>query len=97
MEGLIDAIESLLGTYGISAKRTSGWGAVRIDKWTGFLKASSERTMPEPRFKKKTLQNFQELGSLVSKQTQPGSFTSGDAKEFKTHIKNRLAPEGGGQ
>jgi len=97
MGGLIDAIESLLGTYGISAKRTSGWGAVRIDKWTGFLKASSERTMAEPRFKKKTLQDLQELGSLVSEQTQAGSFTSGNAKGFKTHIKNRLAPEGGGR
>lgn len=38
---LIDAIMALLATYGISAKRTAGWGTARIDTWTGFVKAGS--------------------------------------------------------
>lgn len=31
---LLDAIEALLVTYGISAKRTAGWGTARPTKWT---------------------------------------------------------------
>jgi CRISPR-associated protein Cmr2 len=33
IEKLIDAIEKLLETYGISAKRTSGWGKAKITSW----------------------------------------------------------------
>ncbi len=36
MEKLIDAVESLLQVYGISAKRTAGWGAAKISGWEGF-------------------------------------------------------------
>ncbi len=32
IDGLIDSIRALLETYGISAKRTAGWGTARIDK-----------------------------------------------------------------
>lgn len=39
IDDLIDSIRALLETYGISAKRTAGWGTARIDTWTG--KASS--------------------------------------------------------
>ena len=35
---LLEAIESLLTTYGISAKRTVGWGTARILKWRAFHK-----------------------------------------------------------
>lgn len=35
---LVDAIEVLLTTYGISAKRTVGWGTTRIDSWKGYSK-----------------------------------------------------------
>jgi len=38
---LIDGITALLETYGISAKRTAGWGTARIDMWTGFVKEYS--------------------------------------------------------
>ncbi|MCL4509267.1 MAG: RAMP superfamily CRISPR-associated protein [Chloroflexi bacterium] len=30
---LLDASEALLATYGISAKRTAGWGTARVDRW----------------------------------------------------------------
>jgi len=33
---LLEAIEALLTTYGISAKRTVGWGTARISKWWAF-------------------------------------------------------------
>lgn len=33
---LLAAIEALLTTYGISAKRTAGWGTAKIEKWRVF-------------------------------------------------------------
>jgi len=44
MACFIDSIRALLETYGISAKRTAGWGTAQIDTWTGFLKASNSFT-----------------------------------------------------
>ena len=35
---LLEAIETLLTTYGISAKRTVGWGTAEIKKWRAFHK-----------------------------------------------------------
>ncbi|WP_024119321.1 RAMP superfamily CRISPR-associated protein [Thermus thermophilus] len=35
---LLAAIEALLTTYGISAKRTAGWGTAEITKWRAFHK-----------------------------------------------------------
>lgn len=35
---LLKAIENLLTTYGISAKRTVGWGTAEIQKWRAFRK-----------------------------------------------------------
>lgn len=34
IERLIEAIQALLTTYGISAKRTAGWGTASISQWT---------------------------------------------------------------
>jgi CRISPR-associated protein Cmr2 len=36
IEHLLEAIEALLTTYGISAKRTVGWGTAMIQKWRAF-------------------------------------------------------------
>jgi CRISPR-associated protein Cmr2 len=33
---LLEAIETLLTVYGISAKRTVGWGTAKIEKWRAF-------------------------------------------------------------
>lgn len=35
---LLEAIEKLLTTYGISAKRTVGWGTAKVNEWQGFHK-----------------------------------------------------------
>lgn len=35
---LLEAIETLLTTYGISAKRTVSWGTAKIEKWHAFRK-----------------------------------------------------------
>jgi len=35
---LVEAIDDLFQKYGISAKRTAGWGAARIHEWTPFPK-----------------------------------------------------------
>ncbi len=42
IDDLVDSIKALLETYGISAKRTAGWGSARIDEWTGHTKASTQ-------------------------------------------------------
>ena len=34
IERLLEAIEALLTTYGISAKRTAGWGTASVSRWT---------------------------------------------------------------
>lgn len=38
LPNLLEAIEALLTTYGISAKRTVGWGTAKITKWRAFHK-----------------------------------------------------------
>ncbi|GBC78026.1 hypothetical protein HRbin08_01512 [bacterium HR08] len=38
LQKLLEAIETLLTTYGISAKRTVGWGTAKILKWRAFHK-----------------------------------------------------------
>ncbi|MEW6140416.1 MAG: RAMP superfamily CRISPR-associated protein [Thermodesulfobacteriota bacterium] len=97
IDSLIDSIKALLETYGISAKRTAGWGTARIDTWTGMLKASAQPPKPEPRSTKKTLHSLQDLGTLAREQSPPGSFTSKDAEGFKAEMKSRIAQKGGGQ
>lgn len=53
IEKLLDATKSLLTTYGISAKRTVGWGTAKIERWKGIVK---DRTPTE----KTALQEFKE-------------------------------------
>jgi len=97
IDSLIDSITALLETYGISAKRTAGWGAAKINKWIGFEKASDQPAKAEPRAEKKTLHSLQELGSLVSDQNPSGSFTSKNVEGFKAEMKSRIAQNGGGR
>jgi CRISPR-associated protein Cmr2 len=97
IDSFIDSIRALLETYGISAKRTAGWGTARIDTWTGMLKASSQPPKAETRPTKKTLHSFQDLSTLVSEQSTPGSFASEDAEGFKAEMKSRIARKGGDQ
>jgi len=97
IDGFIDSIRALLETYGISAKRTAGWGTARIDTWTGMLKASAQLPKAETRPTKKTLHSLQDLGTLVREQIPAGSFTHKDAEEFKAEMKSRIAWKGGDQ
>lgn len=90
IDSLIDSIKALLETYGISAKRTAGWGTARIDAWTGHVKASAQHPKAEPRSTKKTLHSPQGQGTLVGQQSSSGSFTSQDAEGFKAEIKRRI-------
>jgi CRISPR-associated protein Cmr2 len=39
--GLIHAVDDLLRVYGISAKRTVGWGTAKPDKWTAYRKGEA--------------------------------------------------------
>jgi CRISPR-associated protein Cmr2 len=100
VELFIDAITVLLERYGISAKRTAGWGTARIETWKGFVKVSDQAPKaerPSLKKRKKTLHSFQELKSLVSKTPSPGSFTSTDAEKFKAELKSRIAGRGIGR
>jgi CRISPR-associated protein Cmr2 len=38
---LLEAIETLLTTYGISAKRTVGWGTAKITEWKAYRKGQA--------------------------------------------------------
>ena len=97
IDSLIDSITALLETYGISAKRTAGWGTAQIENWIGFLKDFNQPAKAESRSTKKAVHSLQELGSLVSDQSPPGSFTSKDPEEFKAEMKSRIARKGGGR
>jgi len=94
IDSIIDSITALLETYGISAKRTAGWGTARIETWT---RPSDEPAKAEPRSTKKTLHSLQDLGTLVREQIPPGSFTHKDAEKFKAEMKSRIAWKGGDQ
>ena len=95
IDNIIESITTLLETYGISAKRTAGWGTTRIDMWAGFVKGSDQPAKAESRSTKKIFHSLQELGGLA--QNPPGSFTSEDTEEFKAVLKNRIARKGGGR
>jgi CRISPR-associated protein Cmr2 len=41
VNGLINAADDLLRVYGISAKRTVGWGTAKPDKWTAYRKGKA--------------------------------------------------------
>jgi len=41
MPKLLEAIEALLATYGISAKRTAGWGTAKIIEWKAYRKCQA--------------------------------------------------------
>lgn len=41
IERLLEAIEALLTTYGISAKRTAGWGTASVSRWTAGRKGQT--------------------------------------------------------
>jgi CRISPR-associated protein Cmr2 len=48
IDSFVDSIRALLETYGISAKRTAGWGTARIDTWAGFVNASDQHASEDP-------------------------------------------------
>ncbi len=53
LEKLTEAIEILLGTYGISAKRTVGWGTAKITKWAAACGTSPIKEVTRNAFVKK--------------------------------------------
>ncbi len=94
LDKLLDSIKELLETYGISAKRTAGWGAARITNWTGILKNSAHPVKKE-KFRSMKINNFHGL-SLLSSQSSP-RFSKKTIKEFKKEMKQRVSQQGGTQ
>lgn len=41
IEPLLEAIEALLTTYGMSAKRTAGWGTASVSQWTAYRRGQT--------------------------------------------------------
>jgi CRISPR-associated protein Cmr2 len=41
IERLLEAVEALLTTYGISAKRTAGWGTASVSQWTAHWRGQT--------------------------------------------------------
>jgi CRISPR-associated protein Cmr2 len=97
IDNFVDSIKALLETYGISAKRTAGWGTARINKWTGYVKAPAHAPTPELRATKQTLHSRQDFDIQERKQRPSGSFTLKDAEKFKEEMKSRVARQGGDQ
>lgn len=97
ISSLIDSIKPLLERYGISAKRTAGWGTARIDTWTGMLKATAQPPKAETRSTKKIPHSLQGFGTLAREPIPPDFFTLKDAEEFKAEMESRIARKGGGQ
>lgn len=93
IQDLIDSIRALLENYGISAKRTAGWGKARIDAWTGILAASRES--PETHPEKGTDHSTQDFDTPEWVQSTPEPFTFKDTEEFKVEMKKRIARRGG--
>ena len=93
IQDLIDSIRALLENYGISAKRTAGWGKARIDAWTGILAASRES--PETHPEKRTDHSTQDFDTPEWVQSTPEPFTFKDTEEFKVEMKKRIARRGG--
>ena len=89
----INSIRALLENYGISAKRTAGWGKARIDAWTGILAASRES--PETHPEKGTDHSTQDFDTPEWVQSTPEPFTFKDTEEFKVEMKKRIARRGG--
>jgi len=99
IDSLIDSIAALLEKYGISAKRTAGWGAAKIKQWDGFSKAPNGDRKTAPRsMKKAKIKSFEELKVLKSELSHPEfSFSLRNAENFKKEARSALAPEGGGR
>lgn len=89
----IDSIRALLENYGISAKRTAGWGKARIDAWTETPTAS--RQSPETHPEKGTDHSTQDFDTPEWVQSTPEPFTFKDTEEFKVEMKKRIARRGG--
>ena len=62
IDSLIGSIEALLETYGISAKRTAGWGTARIGTWQGFLKTGSFGPQNAEEFKAEVKSRITRMG-----------------------------------
>ncbi|MBE3549858.1 MAG: hypothetical protein IMX03_01230 [Brockia lithotrophica] len=56
---LLEAIEDLLTTYGISAKRTVGWGTAGIERWRAFHKTGGRVKTVEQRDREALWQEVQ--------------------------------------
>lgn len=88
IEAFIDSIHALLETYGISAKRTAGWGTAKIDEWTAMFKPSAQPPKAETGPAKGTPCSPQDPGTPEQEQT--ADCVTKDAEEFKDKMKKQL-------
>lgn len=92
---LVDAIEALLQTYGISAKRTVGWGTAQINGLEGFKKTDKTPLRNEYSPKKKVLKGLQSLGELTDTSDGKPAFSAKNVYDFKMQIQTHFSGKGG--
>lgn len=97
VEKLIVGIEQLLQTYGISAKRTVGWGTANINKLEGFCKIDKKMAQNDVNPKKKILKSLQSLGELIETSVHKAVFSSEKVSDFKEQIQKHFTEKGGVQ
>jgi len=66
IDRLLDAIGALLTRYGISAKRTAGWGAARVDECRAHRKGREPLRESTPVALKRALRSWSEPGESVN-------------------------------
>jgi len=62
---LLAAVQALLETYGISAKRTAGWGTAEIKIWRAFRAGECKESKGIEEFKEIISDLFQQEGEAV--------------------------------
>ena len=72
---LLEAIQELLQDYGISAKRTTGWGAAKITNYAGYGMADVEQQTAAPKGSKVQERVVKSFGAL--KQATAGAWKHG--------------------
>ncbi|ACX52049.1 protein of unknown function DUF324 [Ammonifex degensii KC4] len=61
LPGLLEAIETLLTTYGISAKRTVGWGTAKILEWRVYRKGKESQGATRGEWEKEKAESKKEF------------------------------------
>lgn len=94
LKKLADATQLLLEQYGISAKRTAGWGSAKIEEWKAFRRKAREEPVALPP-KKQIARSLQELELLTAADPHSVERVSATTlKEFQEKLRGLILRSG---